>query len=200
MMLPAHIKPGMGPCQRCHGTHPEARECPNVAAERDNDYGQEYHKKGKHPCCYHHCDGPEYCAGYGHAARHHKPSLTEKGRVEVEKYLKENPDRVHQTTVGGTPNPAYKGKGKGKGQGKGKEKGKSKTKTKTKDQCRVLGDTHEDAKGRLRSQALQRALGGDAEARRTFGPRSEQFYVSCDGPVSRFCEGVSTGIRHRVSA
>ncbi len=198
MVLPAHIKPGTGPCPKCHGTHPEVRECPNVAAEKDNDYNQEYHKKEKHPCCYHHCDGPEYCGGYGHAARHHKPSLTDKGRGEVEKFLKENPGRVYSTTVGGTPNPAFKGKEKGKG--KGKDKGKGKTKTKTKDQFRVFDDTHEDAVAKLRNQALRGAVKDDAEAYHTFGPRSEQLYVSCDGPISRFCEGVSTGIRHRASA
>ncbi len=43
MVLPAHIQPGTGSCPKCRGTHPEVCECPNVAAERGDEYNQEYH-------------------------------------------------------------------------------------------------------------------------------------------------------------
>ena len=38
MLLPAGIQSGSGPCPKCRGYHPEARECPNTAAERDEHY------------------------------------------------------------------------------------------------------------------------------------------------------------------
>ncbi len=62
----------------------------------------------------------------------------------------------------------------------------------------MLDDTHDTTLSKLRNQALEQVLRSDEEAYYTFGAEKDQFYVSRDGPLPRFCEGISESVRRRL--
>ena len=77
-------KGGDGDCPRCHGSHPECRECPNQAAATEKDFDVGKCAREKIPCWYQHPNAKRKCGGFGHLARHHAAVLTEKASKEVE--------------------------------------------------------------------------------------------------------------------
>ena len=71
-------------CPRCHGHHPECKECPNSAAAAEEGFDVGAHSKTRLPCWYDYLKRGHPCGGFGHVSRHHEPVLKDESRKEIE--------------------------------------------------------------------------------------------------------------------
>lgn len=116
---------GQGDCPRCHGHHPECKECPNSAATAEDGFDVSAHSKERRPGWYDFMKRGNPCGGFRHVARHHEPILKDEARKDIETWKATNPQAAKPQG----------GKGKGK---KGKHR----------DQRLGMSDHHDDNRDR----------------------------------------------------
>ena len=79
-----NLEGGKGDCPRCHGHHPECRDCPNSAATAEDGFDVAAHSKERKPCWYDFMKRGRHCGGFGHVARHHEPVLKPESKKEID--------------------------------------------------------------------------------------------------------------------